>query len=139
MIGGRIDHPNSRPRSVNIIGVGDGGKRVVLEIDKSRMREVEVRIPDETDQAATAAMLDALPESDMVFVVACDGDDLGLAPRIKQALRSTGVMVTGVLIQETGREQLAKSNLALLRASSDILVIAADASYVADMLLELGA
>jgi hypothetical protein len=71
----------------------------------------------------------------MIFMVACAGDDLAAAPRIQQLARAAGVMVTGILLEQGDTH----AELPKLRAASDILIIARDASYVEDMLAQLGA
>ncbi len=49
--------------------------------------------------------------------------------------RAANVMITGILVQ-SGATQV---ELPVLRAASDMLIVATDASYVSDMLEQLGA
>jgi hypothetical protein len=48
------------------------------------------------------------------------------------------VMVTGIFLQQD-HAPTAQGDLAILRPSCDLLVIASDPAYVVDMLVELGA
>ena len=65
----------------------------------------------------------------------CSGDDLALAPEIKLIARAANVMITGILVQSGA----AQAELPVLRAASDMLIVVTDASYVSDMLEQLGA
>jgi cell division GTPase FtsZ len=134
----RIDSPNSRQRCIKVVGIGQGGARVARAIEAMGLRDVNVVVPQHNDAAVVVGALQSLAGADMLFVVACAGDDLGLAPLVKQAVRRTGILVTGVLIQQKS-EPAATADLAVLRAASDLLVIASDENYVTDMLVELGA
>ncbi len=49
--------------------------------------------------------------------------------------RAANVMITGILVQSGA----AQAELPVLRAASDMLIVATDASYVSDMLEQLGA
>ena len=68
-------------------------------------------------------------------MVTCSGDDLALAPEIKLIARAANVMITGILVQSGA----AQAELPVLRAASDMLIVATDASYVSDMQEQLGA
>jgi cell division GTPase FtsZ len=135
----RIDHPNSRRRSIKLIGIGAGGARIVRATGAMALRNVDAVVPDKDSVAKMVDALQDLKDADMIFVVACAGDDVGMAPLIKQIVGRSGVLVTGILIQQTIGQQPVQAGLAVLRAASDMLVIASDESYVADMLSELGA
>lgn len=134
----RIAVPNSRPRLIKLVGVGVEGARVAQGMASLELQGVNVVIPDFSSSQAVVAMLQSLTEADMIVAVACAGDDLTLAPLIKQAVRRSSVMVTGIFIQED-HGPTAHESLAILRPSCDMLVIASDESYVVDMLVELGA
>jgi cell division GTPase FtsZ len=125
----RIAAPNSQPRNIKLVGLGQGGAALAAGLDLERLRTVEV-------MAARSAIDPArFAGAEMIFVVACAGDDLAAAPHIRRVARDAGVMVTAILLD--GGDTHAE--LALLRAASDMLVVARDASYVADMLVQLGA
>lgn len=134
----RIKLPNSRRRLIKLVGVGAGGARIARVAGALALQEVCVAAADPGNAAAMVALLESFAEVDMVVVVACAGDDLGAAQMIRPAARIAGVMVTGIFIQQ-GHAPTAKQSLAILRPSCDMLVIASDPDYVADMLVELGA
>jgi hypothetical protein len=134
----RIQHPNSHRRAITLVGIGTGGARLAREAAARSWDDVQVVIPD----AGTAAAADLdrmLNRADMIFMLACAGDDFGLAPLVKQAGRMHGVPLTSILIQQPSCQQAAPAGLETLRAASDMLVIASDDSYVTDMLEQLGA
>lgn len=134
----RIQIPNSRRRLIKIVGIGQGGAKVARSIGNKGLQDVHAVVPRPGEVAAMVSTLQSLNGADMLFVVACAGDDLALAPAIRQAVRRGGILVTGVLIQDSS-EPTAPEGLATLRAASDMLVIASDENYLIDMLVELGA
>jgi cell division GTPase FtsZ len=101
------------------------------------LADVDIVIPDASQSSVVVSMIESLAGADMIFVIACAGDDLGLAPLIRQIARKSNVLVTGIFIQHN-HEPAAQASLAVLRPASDMLVVASDESYVADMLVELG-
>jgi hypothetical protein len=121
----RIALPNSQPRRIMLIGLGKGGAAIVDALDLAPLRGVEV-MPADPDQLAGA---------EMICTVACAGDDLSIAPEIMRVARASNVMVTGILLDQGDTH----AELPKLRAASDILIVARDASYVTDMLAQLGA
>jgi cell division GTPase FtsZ len=135
----RINYPNSRRRIIKLAGIGQGGARIVSKIGAMGLKDVHTVVPDRSSVATAASELQMLNGADMIFVVACAGDDLALAPLIKQIGRLDGVLVTGILIQRLVPKHSVHTRLEVLRAASDMLVIASDDSYVSDMLTELGA
>lgn len=134
----RISVPNSRRRLIKLVGVGAGGARVAHATAALALQEVDVAAADPGNAADMVALLESFADVDMVVVVACSGDKLGAAPMIRQAARLAGVLVTGIFIQQD-HVPAAQASLAILRPSCDMLVIASDPAYVADMLVELGA
>lgn len=121
----RIDVPNSQPRRIKLVGLGDGGRAVVDALDMTPLRDVEVVGADPA----------ALAGAEMIVTVACSGDDLCAAAGILRLAREANVMVTGILLDQGDTH----AELPKLRAASDILIIARDASYLSDMLAQLGA
>lgn len=134
----RIDHPNSRNRFIKVVGLGEGGAAVARTIGARQLRGVEIVIPQSAETAVVIGTLEALADADMIFLVAGDGDDIGLAPQIRQAVRRSGILVTGILFQRNASPP-DKELLAVLRTASDMLVITFDEDYLEDMLVELGA
>jgi hypothetical protein len=121
----RIGVPNSQPRRIRLVGLGDGGRAIVEGLELALLRDVEVASFDPAGLAG----------AEMIVTVACAGDDLAAAPGILRQARDANVMVTGILLDQGDTH----AELAKLRAASDILIIARDASYVSDMLAQLGA
>jgi hypothetical protein len=125
----RIGAPNSQPRRIKLVGMGKGGGAIVGALDLAALRNVEPVM------AAGAAGPFELAGAEMIFMVACAGDDLAAAAQIGQLGRAAGVMVTGILLDQGDT----RAELPTLRSASDILIVARDAGYVADMLAQLGA
>ncbi len=121
----RIDVPNSQPRRIKLVGLGDGGRGIVGALDLALLRGVQL----------AEASPDALAGAEMIVTVACAGDDVAAAPGILRLAREANIMVTAILLDQgdTG------AALPILRAASDMLIVARDASYVSEMLLQLGA
>jgi hypothetical protein len=126
----RIAAANSRPRRIKLVGLGRGGAAIVTALDAARFRDVQILVPGHRADA-----LSELADAELIFMVACSGDDVALAPQIKLIGRAANVSITGILVQAGA----AQAELPVLRASSDMLIVATDASYVTDMLAQLGA
>jgi hypothetical protein len=125
----RIAVPNSLPRKMKVIGLGSGGAAIANALDLERLREVAL-VP-----AAGGIDPAQLAGAEMIFMVACAGDDVSAAPEIKRVARAANVLITGILLDQGDTH----AELPVLRATSDMLIVATDASYVADMLAQLGA
>lgn len=125
----RIAAPNSQPRNIKVVGLGQGGATLAAALDLERLSTVDV-LPAHgaIDPARFAG-------AEMIFMIACAGDDLAAAPAIKSVAREAGVLVTAILIDRGDTH----AGLPVLRATSEMLVVARDASYVPDMLTQLGA
>ena len=130
----RINTPNSQPRRIKLIGLASGGAAIVQGIDSTTLRDVHTIVAD-----GSADVLKKLDGAEMIFMVACSGDDMSLAPQIKQIAREANVMITGILVQAADGPDTARADLAILRPASDMLIVATDPSYVPDMLAQLGA
>jgi hypothetical protein len=74
----------------------------------------------------------------MIFIVACRGDDVGLAPVVSGIAHSRNHPVTALYIVPP--ESLAGDDetLKTLRASVEMLVVVSDESYVPAMIAALG-
>ncbi|MES2756790.1 MAG: hypothetical protein V4693_05390 [Pseudomonadota bacterium] len=116
---------NSQPRRIKLVGLGDGGRAIAGALDLALLRDVAVVGADPAQLAG----------AEMIVTIACAGDDLAAAPAILQLARAANVMVTGILLDQGDT----RAELPKLRAASDILIVARDASYVSDMLAQLGA
>jgi pyrimidine operon attenuation protein/uracil phosphoribosyltransferase len=125
----RIAERNSLPRRIRLIGLGTGGAALAAALDTGRLRDVQV-LP-----VGPAIDAGSLAGAEMIFLVACPGDDVSAASAIRRVAREANVMVTAILVDQGGGD----AGLPLLRAASDMLIVASDASYVPDMLDQLGA
>lgn len=150
----RIAYPNSRPRAIKLFGLGEGGAAIARDIAGRGYAHVEAlaagngrAAPGADSQGVLRAIasegsdLERIIEAaDMVFVVARDGDGVGLATVIAQLARRHGKLMSGVLIQAVDAAvEPHDATLDALRAASDMLVIVSDAGYVPEMLGALGA
>jgi hypothetical protein len=125
----RIAAPNSQPRRMKLIGLGKGGAALAAALELGRLRDVQVL------NAGAGIVAERLAGAEMIFMLACAGDELDAAPEIRRLAREANVMVTAILVDQGGGH----AGLPVLRAASDMLIVASDASYVADMLAQLGA
>lgn len=147
----RIPYPNSRPRAIKMIGLGEGGSRIAQTIAEAGMHHVQAIAAGGARAVSSDTMLQAMADenseigrairgADMVFIVARDGDNVALAPAIGQMAHEKGVLVTGILIHEDDAgATVPDSTLNALRNASDMLVMVSDAEYVEEMLSALGA
>jgi hypothetical protein len=147
----RIKDPNSQPRQIRIIGLGVKGGSDVVQLDVARFPHVKVTgVSGHWDGAVDAAELlasittangmtvvDWLKDADQIFMVAGDGDDVSLAPAIKQLARRANVSITGILrLAPSGGDV---KTLEILRGATDMLIVTSFDDYVVGMLEELGA
>lgn len=148
----RIQQPNSRPRFIKVVGIGAGGAGTVKKLNGLALRNVQPLTapggprlsgsPEQLLEAIRSQGVDlgqSLKGADEIFIVAHVDDDAGLAPVIKHIGRQAKVLITGILIQDRTQENKCAGTLEVLRAASDMLIVASDDGYVVDMLEELGA
>lgn len=147
----RVQYPNSRPRRIRIIGLGEGGGRIAQGIGRRGLREVEIIATGDYAKHHAEAVVkgfadDArdlhrqLAEADIIFMVAVSGDQVEFARVVSRVARELGKLVTGVLIEHRSSQGSKNATtLDTLRASADMLVIGSDESYLDEMLNELGA
>jgi hypothetical protein len=79
-----------------------------------------------------------LTRADMIFLVACRGDDVGLAPVVASIAHSRNHPVTGLYIVPPEGIAGDDETLRTLRASVEMLVVVSDESYVPAMIAALG-
>lgn len=148
-LAGRIQAPNSRPRSIALVGLGEGGAAIARNISREGLGHLDVHVlaKSATGGDAVAAIKAGggdlqrdLTSADMIFMVACRGDDVGLAPVVSGIAHSRNHPVTALYIVP-GDSPIAASEdetLKTLRSSVEMLVIVSDESYVPAMIAALG-
>jgi cell division GTPase FtsZ len=143
---GRIQAPNSQPRSIAIVGLGDGGARIARGIPREGPAHLDVHVLAKSAAPDAIAAIKAgggdlqrdLQAADMIFIVARRGDDVGLAPVVSGIARARGHSVTALYIvapDEAGPED---ATLKTLREAVEMLVVVSDESYVGAMINALG-
>jgi len=146
---GRIQTPNSKPRSIALVGLGAGGAQIARGLSKQDVANLDVHVlaksaaGDNTVAAIQAGGGDlqrALTTADMIFIVACRGDDVGLAPVVSGIAHSRNHPVTALYIvpPEETASMAEDATLKTLRAGVEMLVVVSDQSYVPAMIAALG-
>ena len=147
---GRIQAPNSRPRTIAMVGLGEGGAAVAQRLKAEGLGPLAVRVFASPRVPAADALATiksegddlhrALQEADMIFVVACRGDDVGLTPVVARIARDRGVQVTAIYLvpSAAGTASEEDDTLRILRSDVHMLVVATDETYVAAMIAALG-
>jgi cell division GTPase FtsZ len=147
---GRIQHPNSKPRSIALVGIGAGGAAIARNMKDEDLAQLDVHVFAKSASGGDAvAAIQALggdlqrdlTDSDMIFIVACQGDDVGLAPVVSGIAHSRNHPVTALYIVPQGADFLGEAEdatLKTLRESVEMLVIVSDESYVSAMIAALG-
>jgi cell division GTPase FtsZ len=146
---GRIQAPNSKPRSIALVGLGTGGAAIARAISGENLANLDVHVLAKSVagdnalaaiQAGGGDLQRALTTADMIFIVACRGDDVGLAPVVSGIAHSSKHPVTALYIMPTDAVVSAAEDQTLktLRASVEMLVVVSDQSYVPAMIAALG-
>ncbi len=147
---GRIQARNSRPRTIAMVGLGEGGAAVAQRMKAEGLGPLQVRVFASPRVPAADALATiksngddlhrALQEADMIFVVACRGDDVGLTPVVARIARDRGVQVTAIYLvpSAAGTASEEDDTLRMLRSDVHMLVVATDETYVAAMIAALG-
>jgi cell division GTPase FtsZ len=147
---GRIQAANSRPRSIAMVGLGEGGAAVAQRMKSEGVGSLQVRVFASPRAPAADALATiksdgddlhrALQEADMIFVVACRGDEVGLTPVVARIARDRGVQVTAIYLVPSTAQASAEEDetLRTLRSGVHMLVVATDETYVAAMIAALG-
>lgn len=145
---GRIQSPNSSPRSIALVGLGEGGAAIARRIASERPANLEVHVLAKSASGGDAlAAIQAgggdlqrdLAAADMIFIVACAGDDVSLAPVVSRIAHSRKHPVTALyIVPEQGATGAAEdATLKTLRAGVEMLVVVSDEGYVAAMVMAL--
>ncbi len=146
---GRIQDPNSKPRSIALVGIGAGGAAIARNMKDEDLAQLDVHVfaKSATGGDAIAAIQAGggdlqrdLTEADMIFIVACSGDDVGLAPVVSTIAHSRKHPVTALYVvpPDAVRSASEDPTLKTLRAGVEMLVVVSDESYVPAMITALG-
>jgi len=147
---GRIQAPNSRPRTIAVVGLGDGGADVARELARENPANVEVHVLAKSAAGGDAiAAIKAgggdlhrdLMSADMIFIVARKGDDASLAPVVGRIAHSRNHPVTALYIvpADAPSSDAEDETLRSLRTAAEMLVVVSDESYVPAMIATLAA
>jgi len=146
---GRIQTPNSKPRSIALVGLGTGGADIARSLSGQEIENLVVHVLAKSAagdnslaaiQAGGGDLQRSLISADMIFIAACRGDDVGLAPVVSSIAHSRNHPVTALYIvppEETAG--IAEDDtLRTLRSAVEMLVVVSDRSYVPAMITALG-
>jgi hypothetical protein len=146
---GRIQDPNSKPRSIALVGLGEGGGAIARRTSAVPDANVQLDVHVPTSAASSDAVAGiksvgeelerALGRADMVFIVATRGDDVGLAPVVSGLAHGRNHPVTALYVVPPGAGDGAveDNTLRTLRSGVEMLVVVTDESYVAAMIAAL--
>jgi cell division GTPase FtsZ len=145
---GRIQAPNSRPRSIALVGLGEGGAAIARRISAERQPNLEVHVLAKSASGGDAlAAIQAgggdlqrdLACADMIFIVACRGDDAGLAPVVSGIAHGRKHPVTALYIvpADADGNGAEDETLKTLRSGVEMLVVVSDETYVTAMIAAL--
>ena len=146
-VAGRIQDPNSKPRSISVVGLGQGGAAVARSLNSQELPMVQVHVLAKsapgTDalaavQAAGGDLQRDLQSADMIFIVACPGDDVGLAAVVSSIAHGRKHPVTALYVVPPEAVSGEDATLRTLRESVEMLVVVSDESYVPAMIAALG-
>ena len=146
---GRIQAPNSKPRSIALVGLGEGGAGIARSLSRDIHPNLEVHVLAKSASGGDAiAAIKAgggdlhrdLMAADMIFMVARRGDDVGLAPVVSGIAHSRSHPVTALYIvpADAPLSEGEDETLKTLRAGVEMLVVVSDESYVPAMIAALG-
>ena len=146
---GRIQAPNSKPRSIALVGLGEGGAAIARGISRDLHPELGIYVlaksagggdPIAAINAGGGDLHRDLLAADMIFIVARRGDDVGLAPVVSGIAHSRNHTVTALYIvpAEAPLSEEEDETLKTLRSGVEMLVIVSDESYVPARITALG-
>jgi hypothetical protein len=147
---GRIQDPNSRPRTIALVGLGHGGATIARGVSARDHANLQVHVLAKSAALGTDAVAAIqagggdlhrdLMAADMIFIVACRGDDVGLAAVVSGIAHSRNHSVTALYIVPPAQMSSAEDDetLRTLRKSVEMLVVVSDESYVPAMVAALG-
>jgi cell division GTPase FtsZ len=145
---GRIQSPNSSPRSIAVVGLGTRGAEIARSLSARELPNAEVHVlaksalgPDALAaiQAGGGDLQRSLTGTDMIFIVAGPGDDVGLAPVVSSIAHSRNHPVTALYVVPGGSTGDGEdATLRTLRGAVEMLVVVSDESYLPAMIAALG-
>ena len=146
---GRIQSPNSKPRSIALVGLGEGGAAIARRLSAEHQPNLEVHVLAKSASGGDAiAAIQAgggdlqrdLASADMIFIVACRGDDVGLAPVVSGIAHGRKHPVTALYIvpPDADGHGAEDETLKTLRGGVEMLVVVSDETYVTAMIAALG-
>ncbi|HET6264144.1 MAG TPA: hypothetical protein VFD95_04760 [Usitatibacter sp.] len=144
---GRIQQPNSKPRSIAVVGVGQGGADIARGLSTQELPLVGVHVLAKSlaggdalaaIQAAGGDLQRDLQSADMIFIVARPGDDVSLAPVVSSIAHSRKHSVTALYVVPAEAVSRDDETLRTLRSAVEMLVVVSDESYVPAMIAALG-
>lgn len=147
---GRIQTPNSKPRTIAVVGLGDGGAATARSLGDGNHPNVEVHVLAKSAAGGDAiAAIKAgggdlhrdLMSADMIFIVARKGDDASLAPVVGRIAHSRNHPVTALYLvpADSPLTDAEDETLKQLRTAAEMLVVVTDESYVPAMISALAA
>jgi cell division GTPase FtsZ len=145
---GRIQAPNSKPRAIAVVGLGDGGANIARGLSTAVPSNVEIHVLAKSAGGGDAiAAIKAgggdlqrdLTRADMIFIVARQGDDASLAPVVGRIAHSGNHPVTALYIvpADAPLSDAEDETLKTLRTAAEMLVVVSDASYIPEMISAL--
>ena len=144
---GRIQSANSKPRSIAVVGIGEGGAETARKLAQDRPPNVEVHVLAKSAASDAIAAIKAgggdlhrdLMAADMIFIVARKGDDATLAPVVGGIAHSRNHPVTALYIVPAYEPltDAEDATLKALRTAAEMLVVVSDESYVPAMIATL--
>ena len=145
---GRIQAPNSKPRAIALVGLGEGGASIARAIAAEGHANLDVHVLAKSAaggdalaaiQAGGGDLQRDLMRADMIFIVTCRGDDASLAPVVSRIAHSRRHPVTALyIVPPNAGDGSEDETLKTLRSGVEMLVVVSDQSYVPAMIAALG-
>jgi len=146
---GRIQEPNSKPRTIALVGLGHGGATIARHVSGQDHANLQVHVLAKSAALGTDAVAAIqagggdlqrdLACADMIFIVACRGDDVGLAPVVSGIAHGRKHPVTALYIvpADADGNGAEDETLKTLRSGVEMLVVVSDETYVTAMIAAL--
>lgn len=138
-----FDPRSRRMQRVHVVAVGTSGMALTDGIQTSASVQVEQVEPRELLERLRTLVDEQAEQMDSLIVVVHQSEDMHALATGEESWRRSGPLITTIFIHEAGspapmdEHWTLDGNLMLLRATSDQLVITADASYPAEVVRAL--